>query len=333
MPATVLVYSGAELVGDGLIKLPFARALRRAFPHARITWLAGKGASVYAHALAPAVAELIDEVIEDAGIGSRAAELFRRPLPDRCFDLVIDTQRRVLTTLIVKRIRHRVFVSGCADSWFSDAKPAGRYVKSPAMIRQLLNLIEAATGTTVEAGPPLEPEPEGSFGVLARRLLPDEPVYVGIAPGAGGREKCWPLENFIELARDLAERGRVPVFLLGPDEASWIEDLRGAAPESLFPLQDPRLEDEQHYSPMLTIALAGRLAVAVANDSGAGHMIAAADAPMVSLFGPTSAEKFAPITSKLIVITAQAHGADHMAAIPVAAVMDAVEGILSEPAR
>jgi ADP-heptose:LPS heptosyltransferase len=226
-----------------------------------------------------------------------------------------------------------VFVSGCADFWFSDAKPAGRYVKPPAMIRQLLDLIETATGTTVEAGPPSESEPDGLFDALARRLLPDGPVYIGIAPGAGGREKCWPLENFIELARDQAERGRVPVFLLGPDEAPWIENLRGSAPESVFPLQNPYLEDDQRYAPMLTIALAGRLAVAVANDSGSGHMIAAADAPMVSLFGPTSAEKFSPIASNLIVLTAQSHGADQMAAIPVAAVMNAVERILSEPAR
>lgn len=42
-PASVLVYVGIDAVGDGLIKLPFVRSLRAAFPAARITWLAGKG--------------------------------------------------------------------------------------------------------------------------------------------------------------------------------------------------------------------------------------------------------------------------------------------------
>ena len=44
-PATICVYVGLDLVGDGLMKLPFLRALRAAYPQARITWLAGKIAS------------------------------------------------------------------------------------------------------------------------------------------------------------------------------------------------------------------------------------------------------------------------------------------------
>ncbi|NIR60258.1 MAG: glycosyltransferase family 9 protein, partial [Gammaproteobacteria bacterium] len=79
-PATVLVYVGLDLIGDGLMKLPFVRALRHAFPEARIIWLAGQGKSVYAGALRPLVAGLIDEVIEDAGIRGRLSELWRRPL-------------------------------------------------------------------------------------------------------------------------------------------------------------------------------------------------------------------------------------------------------------
>ncbi len=49
----ILVYSGLELLGDGVMKLPFVRALRRCWPAARITWLAGKGKTVYAGTLAP----------------------------------------------------------------------------------------------------------------------------------------------------------------------------------------------------------------------------------------------------------------------------------------
>ena len=65
-PGSVLVYVGLDPVGDGLIRLPFVRALRNAFPSAEITWLAGRGRSVYAHALAPLVEDLIDEVLEEA---------------------------------------------------------------------------------------------------------------------------------------------------------------------------------------------------------------------------------------------------------------------------
>ena len=77
-----------------------------------------------------------------------------------------------------------------------------------------------------------------------------------------------------------------------------------------------------------TIATAARLKAAVANDSGAGHMIAAADVPLISLFGPTPPAKFAPATPALTIITAQAFGGDGMAAIPLDAVHDALEKTL-----
>ena len=325
--ASLLVYVGGELVGDGLIKLPFVRALRAAYPEARITWLAGKGRTVYAEALAPLVAGLIDEVIAEAGIGGHWRELLGRPLPDRAFDLVIDTQRRLLTTLIVRRIRHRTFISGAAGFGFSDRRPARPYRKPAAMIRQMLDLIEVAIGRPAPAAPPLALDPD--LRAEARRLLPDGTGdYVGLAPGAGGRHKRWPLARFLEVAAHQVSRGRRPVFVLGPDEAEMVSTVRQAAPEAALPLQAAAAE-HLAITPMLTIALAERLAAAVANDAGVGHMLAAADCQMVSLFGPTSPEKFAPLTSRLAVLTAQSYGGSEMTAIPQAAVADALEGLLT----
>ena len=58
-------------------------------------------------------------------------------------------------------------------------------------------------------------------------------------------------------------------------------------------------------------------------------MIAAADVPLVSLFGPTPPAKFAPAATALTVITAQDFGAgEDMASIPLSAVRDALEGAL-----
>ena len=320
-PRTILVYVGLDLMGDGLMKLPFVRALRVAFPNARITWLAGKGRTVYASALQPLAAGLIDEVIEEADIGSRAAELLRRPLGGRRFDLIIDTQRRILTTLILRRIAHERFLSAAADYRLSDIKPAQPLPKPPAMIRQLLDLVELASGR------PAQPHRVAALpaAVVARagELLPSGPMYIALAPGAGGRHKCWPLENFIALARQQIDRGRVPAFILGPDESDWLGALRATIPGAVFPLQDAGSAD-----PLLTVALAGRMAVAVANDSGGGHLLAAGGAPLVSLFGPTSPAKFAPLAAKLAVLTAQEFGSVEMAAIPVDAVAAAVEKLL-----
>ena len=340
-PDSVLVYVGGDLVGDGVMKLPFLRALRHACPQARITWMAGKYKSAYAHELAPLVEGLLDEVIEEAGFDANARWLLRRPLPERQFDLIIDTQRGVVASLILRRVRHRCFVSGAADFLLSDIRPPRPHRRPAAMIRQMLELLALATGGAPAFGPP--PQLDHGFAAEAKRRLPAGPVYIGLAPGAGGRHKCWPLENFIALARAQLLGGRAPVFILGPAEQAWRAGLAAAVPEALFPLSDDDSGDDDSgdddsgsgvsRSPVFTIAVASRLAAAVANDSGTGHMIAAADVPMVSLFGPTRPEKFAPTATRLTILEARCFGDGNgdgdMAAIPVEAAARAVEAALA----
>jgi ADP-heptose:LPS heptosyltransferase len=323
----LLVYSGLELLGDGVMKLPFVAALRQRWPEARITWLAGKGKTIYAGALAELVRPWLDEVIEEAEIGSSPRELLRRPLPQRRFDLVIDTQRRVLTTLILRRMRTRCFVSAAADFLLSDKRPPRGYQRPPRLIDQLLDLLAIAGDRRVTPSFTL---PIGAaWREAAAAALPAGASYVGIAPGAGGQHKCWPRERFIALAREQQRRGRRVVMVLGPKERGWAAELRLALPEAIFPLQDARVPAEIAASPLYTLAVGERLAVAVANDSGAGHLLAASGCAMVSLFGPSGAAKFAPAARRLEIVAAQSFGGEDMAAIPLAAVIAAVERSLA----
>lgn len=323
-PHTILVYVGLDLVGDGLMKLPVLRALRQSFPQAKITWLAGKGSSVYAGSLNPLASRLLDEIIDDAGIGSRPAELLSRPLPGRSFDLILDTQTRLLTTLILRRIRHRRFISATAGFLFSSARPRTRS-RPAALAQQLMQLVDLAGGRLGDSMPlVLDRETED----LADGLLPPGPVYVGFAPGAGGRHKCWPLARFLESAATVAAEGAVPVFFLGPAETDWAESVRAALPSAVLPLQGVDTP-----TPMLTIALGRRLAAAVANDSGTGHLLAAADVPLVSLFGPTPAEKFAPAARNLAIVRAQDWGGKAMDLIPPRAVDAALRRMLARSER
>ena len=38
---------------------------------------------------------------------------------------------------------------------------------------------------------------------LAKKLLPNGQQYIGIAPGAGDKQKIWPVENFIEIKESI----------------------------------------------------------------------------------------------------------------------------------
>ena len=329
-PRTILVYVGAELIGDGFIKLPFIRALRAAFPDAGITWLAGKDRTVYARELKPLVVGLLDDVIEDAGIGVSGRELLGpRPLAGRRFDLVIDTQSRVLTSLILRRLRHSMFISPAARFRLSDRRPRHGYRKPAHLHYRLLDLIALASGRPVVMTAPA-PLPS-DVTAQAARLLPPGPSYIGFAPGAGNRFKCWPLDRYIDLARRQRARGRVPVFILGPAEVEWHAELAATLPDARFPNQDAPGAGIAP-GPLLTLALAQRLAAAIANDGGGGHILAESGVALVSLWGPTAVDKAYPMARRLKLVTAQQFGGDAMDLIPIGAVEAALETLLTDPA-
>ena len=110
------------------------------------------------------------------------------------------------------------------------------------------------------------------------------------------------------------------MFILGPFERLWLDELRACAPNALF-LQIEPIDR--------TLALISRLALVVANDSGMGHMTAALGVPLVSLLGPTEADRWRPFGGQVLVVRAQDFGANTMDAIPVDAVLKEVRTRLS----
>ena len=74
------------------------------------------------------------------------------------------------------------------------------------------------------------------------------------------------------------------------------------------------------------------MAAAVAGDSGIGHLLAAVGTPLVSLFGPTDADRRRPFTPHGVVVRAQDFGGTAMEAIPVEPVFAAVEALVADGA-
>ena len=323
---SVMVYVGLDRLGDGLLKLPFVHGLRSAFPNAKLTWFAGKETTVYARALAPLVEGYLDEIIEHGGVGIAPKELLRaRPLKGRRFDLIIDTQKIVWTSLSARRIRHGAFISPAARFLLSSKKPPSNYKFPKAMQRQMLDLLEIASDKKFPSPNKLSIGITGTRRGEAQRLLPKVTGYIGFAPGSGGRPKCWPLDRYIEVARHVADQGATPVFVIGPQEEEWIDEITAALPDAILPLQ---IAPADHgFDPMLTLAIGERLSKAVSNDSGIAHMLAVAGTPLVALYGPTVYEKFPPMTDTITVIKAEKYGSRDMSAIPVDAVSQALDAL------
>src|ERR1700743_2719742 len=61
---TIGVIVGRDLIGDALMKLPFVRALRNAFPQAEISWITSQGPTAFGGALREATKTMINKTYE-----------------------------------------------------------------------------------------------------------------------------------------------------------------------------------------------------------------------------------------------------------------------------
>lgn len=319
-PKTIGVLVGRDQVGDALMKLPFLWALRHAFPKARISWITSNGPTAYGNVLREATAGLIDEVVEQPTWMTNVGEAPR-------FDLLIDTRNRWRETLDAKKIPHGLFLTPALRYLFSEKRPPLLKAKPEHLVDKLLQLVELAAEQKPDAKGAL-PVPD-ELMQKAREILPEGPTYVGIAPGAGYEIKIWPRYKFEKLAALQAAKGRVPVFILGPQEQAVYDTLAVTVPSAKFPLQDYKVWGMGRLTIAHTLAVAKCLNVAVANDSGVGHMLAAVDCPLISLFGPTSPVKLAPRVSRGHIIRSQAFGSNKIKAIRWEAVDEAVDDALA----
>lgn len=321
MIQTILIYSMGEVIGDGLIKLPFIAGLRNAFPDARIIWGAGKGETVYAGPLKSVVAGYIDEILTDGPTGAAPLDVLPwvKPFSGRTFDLVIDTQENLRRSLVVRRAAQGPFVSAAAQ-----ARRAGWPLAVADRLARLL-----ALATDGQGAPRALALNNPDALAAAKALLPDGPAYVGLAPGAGGQDKRWPLERYFDLAGKIEASGRKAVFFFGPDEVVDAQAARRAAPAALFPEMDRTDGFPAVKGPLLAIALAGRLTAAVANDAGPGHMLAAGGAPLLSLQKDhRKATKFRPAAARLELLVAEDYG-QGMAALPLDVVDAALQRLIA----
>lgn len=103
-----------------------------------------------------------------------------------------------------------------------------------------------------------------------------------LVPGGAAHrpDKRWPVENFAELAKDLAARGVAPVLLGGPAEAEAMDAITAGCPQARNLCGQTSLLE--------VAALARRAALSVGNDTGPMHLIVAMGCRSLVLFSYAS---------------------------------------------
>ena len=290
-PGRILVVRLTAL-GDVLLATPAVRALREANPQARIDWLTS---APYAELLEglPFVDEVLrfDQALDRGLAGS--ARLWRS-VRGRGYDAVVDLQRKPRTVLLsltsgadARLAAHRrSFPALLAAGLGRDRPLRGPHqsLRSLEALRPLLS--QAAQPGPLQIGllPAVRAQAEQEVDkLLGGARLP----LIALAPGAAHATKRWGAARFAEVGRDLSATGRELVLVGSAADAAVLDELRAGL--GALPAIDARWLS----LPALAVLLS-RCPLVVSNDSGPVHLAQAVGTPVVSVFGPTSADRWGP---------------------------------------
>jgi heptosyltransferase-2 len=138
--------------------------------------------------------------------------------------------------------------------------------------------------------PALRIDADNQRAVLDRLGLVRAPGTIAFMPGAEyGPAKCWPLEQYAELARLLGERGH-PVWVMGSQKDAPAGETIAKASHAINLCGSTSLAD--------VVDLLACADQAVSNDSGLMHVAAATGVHVHAIYGSSSPRFTPPLTTR-----------------------------------
>jgi len=351
-PRSALVLK-TDTLGDLVLFAPALRALREAWPHARLTVVIRRAYLELAPSLTPALnppngpgVEWLTTTLDpfSHGPGSDPAELTRlsNAVAALAPDLVAAaTSRRnwldAALAATARGARRVALGGGASDEIFSTqlrvslgvdaATVFDEKISAPADEpdwQRNLRLAEALVGRTLaRAQPTITPNHaarDTATTFLAGQKLAHRQFVVCAAAGfANVKIKTWPAEKFAAAIRHLHERHGLRTLLIGHESerahletvctaaVGQVSDLTGQVKDLPYPDHRP---SSSNLDPVLWLGGDGDLPVLAAliaesafyfgNDTGAMHLAAALDVPVVAVFGGGTWPRFAPAARRAV---------------------------------
>lgn len=283
-------------LGDILHTLPFAAALRKRYPQAKISWLVHPQFAGFVPDK-PVIDEVLyfDKVkFKKMGLLDKIKYFFsmRSMLHSKHFDLVIDMQGLFKSAVLAA-------ISGCSNrigycemregSGFISKAICGSHSKDHVIERYLD--VARYLGADVEKVdfpmPDLTSESRSVQKKLAEQNVTGD--YVVFVPGARWQTKEWPVEHYAELARMILADGMQVVLAGGPDDLDKGNKIKELCPEVANLIGHTSLRE--------LAALIQGCAVYISADTGPLHFAAALKKPLVAMYGPTKADRTGPYGS------------------------------------
>lgn len=310
-PRAVILVRQHNQMGDMVCATPAFRALRTAFPEARITLVtAPVNVGVVRHNPHIDAVELFAQSMWRRPW--RLAALVRRLRRERAeVAFVLASVSFSLTSAWLALATGARYVVG-ADSrpfgWdlsrraFSLEMPASPRLDRHSVEHSLapLQAIGITTDDLSTVVVPAPKEREQAAGILADLGL--QPGFWAVHPGAGKPQNVWPPARFAEVVGRAAAEGRGILVLHGPADACALASLRGE-------LGDRGGQAVRIAPPCSVGTAASLLDLAdrfLCNDTGVMHVAGALGVPTVALFGPTDPLHWKPLSPAVVALRGRA---------------------------
>lgn len=302
-----------DLLGDVVLSLPAVRALRRAYPNARIDMLVlGSSAGILAGETDLDHVLTFDPYIWRSPLALanpktwRNIRTFLSALRAARYDLAISVSGDIGSILTrLSGARRRVGYGGEAYKFMlTDALPGGRYRKRQHETKYVLDLARAAGGIVVPGDehlhlsvmPAASAHIEELFGHERGRLGTNGPIIAIHAGARNGQAKRWPHIHFSELIDSLVGDLDALVVLTGaPGELPLANAVELGAREHVLNLVGKTNLPE-------LVALLAASDLLITGDSGPMHIACAVKTPVVALHGPTDPALSGPTAPDAIVL-------------------------------
>ena len=298
-------------LGDAIMALPAIADLRRHYPGARLTLAARRPLA----ALATMIPGVDGSMPLDGRGGARAISALRgdiNRLREGRFDAVLLLPNSFHAALLAygARIPQRWGYRADLRSPLltrAVAKPRVARLHQAEYYQHLTRGLGIAPGPLV-AEVRVDEESRAGADRLLREHGWDGRPLVGVAPGAAyGGAKRWPPERMGALAARLAHDSGACVAVVGAaadretvDTVVRTAGAAGAGPGAIIDLAG------KTDLPALAAVLS-RCRAFVSNDSGAMHLAAAVDVPVIAIFGPTREWATSPLPGPRAIQAAIVH--------------------------
>jgi lipopolysaccharide heptosyltransferase II len=277
-------------LGDTLFATPFIRAVREKYPKAHIAVITHPRCCEILEGN-PNIDEIIiyDEKKQHKSLLGKFSMISH--VRSKKFDAAFILRKSLSRTLLLLFSKIPVRIGyGSRRAGFLLTKKA----EAPAMrlhkVKYFLNLAKAAGMETKNENYEIfisDKDMENGKNILEAAGVKNK-EFIALNAGGNWGPKRWPAENFAELGDKISEKLKIAVVLTGAEkDMALVENIASLMKHKPFILCGK--------TNLKTLGAVFKKAMCVvSNDSGPMHIAAAVKAPVVAVFGPTSAELTGP---------------------------------------